>query len=97
MATTLTELEQRVQALEEQVLSLLEMIRRISTAQLPEAKLREADSNLALDEIYRQMGISGEAPGIEKLRVMLAAHGVHPGDEIVRQEIAALYEQEQDE
>jgi hypothetical protein len=43
------------------------------------------------------MEISAEAPGIEQLRALLAAQGVHPGDEIVRREIAGMRQQEEDE
>jgi hypothetical protein len=42
------------------------------------------------------MGITGEAPGIEKLRTMLAAEGILPGDEGIRQAIAAMGDQEEE-
>jgi hypothetical protein len=102
MAITLTELEERLQALEAQMASLRELVRgsapRESEARRPGesgASPTEAEHSLAV--VYQQMGIGGEAPGIEQLRALLAAQGVHPGDEVIRQEIAGMRQQETDE
>jgi hypothetical protein len=106
VATTLAQLEQRVQALEAAVAALREGLangpspvvasapRARRTVEPPENPLvRDA----RLNAIFQQMGITGEAPGIEKLREMMAAHGVHAGDEAVRQEIAAMRDQQEED
>jgi hypothetical protein len=106
VATSLAELEQRLQALEQEVASLRKLVQGSSLTQTPAerdtqrlllAKANPADVEVTLTEVYQKMGISGEAPGIEKLRALLAAQGVHPGDEIVRREIAAMRAQEEEE
>jgi hypothetical protein len=84
MATTLAELEQRLQVLEQEVVSLRKLIQSSLPTQTP------AEREAALHDLYQRMGISGEAPGIENLRALLVAEGVLPGDEIVRQVIAAM-------
>jgi hypothetical protein len=97
MATTLSELEQRLQALEAEVAALRQKIASAGggATQPGAAGADPAARNAELDAIYQRMGISGEAPGIEKLRAMLAAEGVLPGDEVVQQVIAAMHDDEE--
>jgi hypothetical protein len=105
VATTLTELEQRVQALEAAVASLRAelangsgpraasvpgAVRKYPSEDDPEAR------NAHLEAVFDKMGITGEAPSIEKLRAMLAAEGIYPGDEGIRQHIAAMRDQEEE-
>jgi flagellar motility protein MotE (MotC chaperone) len=102
MATPLAELEERLQALEEEMASLRELVQGYAatehaTRRLGESRANPAELQDALAAVYQKMGISGEAPGMQQLRALLAAHGVHPGDEIVRQEIATMRQQEEDE
>jgi hypothetical protein len=102
VATTLAELEERLQALEAEMASLRELIQGYAPTERHTRRLREDKANPAALEVshtavYQKMGISGEAPGMQQLRALLAAHGVHPGDEIVRQEIAAMRQQEENE
>jgi len=104
VATTLAELEQRLQALEEEVASLRELVLGSSPSPTPaehqaprnKAKGSPTELEATLQTAYQKMGISGEAPGIENLRALLVAQGVPPGDEIVRQEIAAMRQQEEE-
>jgi hypothetical protein len=106
VATTLAELEQRLQVLEEEVASLREFVKGSSPTETPgghearrprEAEARPTDGEVTTAAVHQRTGISGEAPGLEQLRALLAAHGVHPGDEVVRQEIAAMREQAEEE
>jgi hypothetical protein len=105
VATTLTELEQRVQALEAAVASLrAELVngsfpRAASVPGAGQGCPYEDDPEARkayLDALFQKMGITGEAPGIEKLRAMFAAEGIHPGDEDIRQHIAAMRDQEEE-
>jgi hypothetical protein len=105
VATTLAELEKRLQTLEAEVASLR---KELVNGSLPaeasaggvvrrsQAQASPAAPGASLNAIYQEMGIAGEAPGIDKLRALLAAQGVHPGDEVVRQEIAAMRDQEEE-
>jgi len=92
-------LEERVKALEQEVNSLRELVARLLPRGIASgvrvqdetnADEEPADADGEMDEYYQ--ALNGEAPGIEKLRAMLVAHGVHPGDEIVRQVIADMRE-----
>jgi ribosomal protein L29 len=104
MATTLAELEQRLHALEAEMASLRQGLANGARGANPSVPPAErggafpaisASPNAPLDAAYRQMGISGEAPGIEQLRAQLAAQGLHPGDVAIRREIAAMRDQEE--
>jgi hypothetical protein len=94
MATTLADLEQRVQALEAEVSSLRQALVNGSSRTMPGAADSPEATAARLNAVFQEMGIVGEAPGIEKLRAMLAAHGIHPGDEDIRREIAGMRDQE---
>jgi hypothetical protein len=104
MATTIAELEQRLRKLETEVAALHEVVvngslptpsSATSRAQRSQSPPSSVAGEASLDAVYQEMGISGEAPGIEQLRNLLAAHGVYPGDDVVRQEIAAMRDQEE--
>ena len=90
MAMTLEELVRRLIALEEEVASLRARVTSPCPAAIP------APIDSTTNDVHQETDLSEEAPGIEKLRAMLAAHGIHPGNEIVRQAIAAMGEQEED-
>jgi hypothetical protein len=105
MATTLAELEQRLRALEAEVAALREEMVNGSSGTEPPALtvVRRSPSpaspralDAGIQAVYHEMGISRAAPGIEQLRALLAAQGVLPGDEVVRQEIAAMRDQEEE-
>jgi flagellar motility protein MotE (MotC chaperone) len=101
VATTLAELEERLQALEEEMASLRERLQGLARTECQTRRRESGASPVepedSLTGLYQKMGISGEAPGMEQLRALLAAQDVHPGDEIVRQEITAMRQQEEDE
>jgi hypothetical protein len=94
MTITLAELAQRLQALEEEVARLRERLPGSPAAEAPAVPL--APPNPPVDDVHQETDIPTEAPGIEKLRAMFVAHGIYPGDERIRQAIAAMSDQDED-
>jgi hypothetical protein len=92
MVITLETLAQRLQSLEAEVAYLRE---QLTTPPRKEVQSRAAD---VLDSTTGGFHdeIVTEAPGIDKLRAMLAAHGISPGDEIVCQVIDEMRTEEED-
>jgi uncharacterized protein (DUF433 family) len=74
---------------------LLRNYPRLKAEHLLAAMQYAADVLAREESTPQEMQAAEEAPGIEKLRALLTAHGVYPGDEIVRQEIAAMGQQEE--
>jgi hypothetical protein len=91
---TVEELEKRLAAVEQELAELQRFVVHVADEILGAWKhppgfldrLRQRVREAELDEIYRNMGIVGEAPGIEKLREMMLAAGIKPeADEIIRE------------
>jgi hypothetical protein len=107
VATNLEELERRVQALEAAVASLREELANGSAAPKASAagllqRSQPPDESAELqawwDSIYRRAGVTpGEEPTIEQTRARLAAEGILPRDEDVRQILAEMGYQEDEE
>src|SRR5262249_31950158 len=102
MAMTLEELEKRLAAVEQEVKELRQMHERRlveeTTAQLRPRLLREARASqpaisAAVDKAFKEMGITGEPVGHEKLREMMAASGINPEDNFFSREIIAMREE----
>jgi hypothetical protein len=88
MASTLEELEKRLAAVEQE----LALLRRLVVGAADEtpaerawlmSRLQEPAMEAALDKAFREMGIVGEAPGIEKLREMMREAGIKPEDNVL--------------
>ena len=90
-------LERRVNALEQELGSLRDLIACQSPAR-PTCKVtaNHERANSGMNQNHLDVALAGNAPGIDGLRALLAAHGIHPGNEIVQQEIADMREQEED-
>jgi hypothetical protein len=107
VATTLEELERRLQALEAAVASLREELANGSAApkasaagmlQRSQAPDHSAELEAWWDSIYRRAGVvPGQEPTLEQLRARFAAESVLPGDEGIRQILAEMGYQEEEE
>jgi hypothetical protein len=82
LASKLKELEQRLAALEEEVTRLRQRVdppldetpAEHGARLIREARADQARSSAHMDRVFAAMGITGEAPGIEKLREMQREH-----------------------
>jgi hypothetical protein len=103
MGTVLEKLEERIDTLEKEVAWLRRLVQSSWPNLAPRGSERESDAtsdttaHRFCDVVYPNMEASGTPPGIEKLRELLAAHGVRPGDEAVREEILGMRSQEIEE
>ena len=83
MATTLEDLARRMELLEAEVARLRQRVEGPFIEETPaergarmlrEAKAEQGALKATMDQLFEQMGIQGEAPGIEKLRAMAREH-----------------------
>ena len=83
MATTLEDLARRMELLEAEVARLRKRVEGPFIEETPaehgarmlrEAKAEQGALKATMDQLFEQMGIKGEAPGIEKLRAMQREH-----------------------
>jgi hypothetical protein len=89
---TVEELEKRLAAVEQELAQLQRFVVHVADRILEAwdeppgflERLRQRVHDAELDELYRKMGIVGEAPGIEKLREMMLAAGIK-ADEMIRE------------
>ncbi|MBL8798196.1 MAG: hypothetical protein JNM56_30155 [Planctomycetia bacterium] len=99
MTITAEELEQRLSAVEQELARLKLQIERRPADETPAERgarlLRESLASqsaisAAAEKAFDEMGISGAAVGIEKLREMMLASGVDPTDNSFSREIIAM-------
>jgi hypothetical protein len=97
MATTLEELEKRVEALEREVTALRGNAEPPKTARfgdniplIREARAQQAAISAAAAEAFAKMGITGPPVGHEKLMEMMLACGVDPNDSAASRELIAM-------
>jgi hypothetical protein len=97
MATTLEELEKRVEALEREVAALRgkaepPKVTRFgdNIPMIREARAQQAAISAAVAEAYAKMGITAAPVPPEKLEEMMLADGVDPNDNAFSREIIAM-------
>jgi hypothetical protein len=91
MATTVEELERRLAQVEREVIRLRQQVEGVLPAETPsdrgarlldEARMSQPAISTAAAKAFAEMGITGEPVGPEKLREMMAACGVNPGESV---------------
>ena len=93
---TLEELEKRLAAVEQELAELRRVLvegadgARGEPRMLLASRLSQPALSAAVDKTFKEMGIVGEAPGIEKLREMMLAAGIKPEDNTLSREIRAM-------
>jgi hypothetical protein len=102
MATTLEELEKRVLALEQEVVSLRQLLERRPVSAGPpdsvppmirEARALQPMIDAATEKAWAEMGITAEPVPVEKLRQMMIECGVKPEENSASREIIAMREE----
>jgi hypothetical protein len=98
MATTLEALEQRLAALEQEVQSLRDLIggrpdetpAERGARMVRVAKASQPAISAGMAKAFKEMGITGEPIGHEKLQEMMLAGGINPEDNACSREIIAM-------
>lgn len=102
MALTLEELAARLAVVEKEVRELRLLYEGAHVDETPaergarmwrEARASQAAISAAADKAFKEMGITGEPVGIEKLREMMAASGIKPEENLFSREIIAMREE----